>query len=144
MDAIKLLEKDHKRLRKLLDQGKKAEELTPGRRSRVYELLAHERREEEVLFPELKRRAATKQMTLEALEEHQVANGVLADLDGTPPSDENWPARFKVLTEVVEHHLDEEEHDLFPKAGKVLDDEQLEAMGAEMQAMGKDRRAPAG
>lgn len=136
MDAIDLLKEDHKELKHILDEGEKAS----GReqREQLYKWLSHklethERMEEQVLYPALKEHPKAKDIVLEGYEEHHVADVILAELGATDYSDETWPAQWKVLKESLEHHIEEEEGEMFKKAKKVFEDTQLEKMGAAME-----------
>jgi len=137
MDALDLIKQDHKRLRKLLDEtlnaeGAEREERLDHLRT---ELVAHERMEEEVLYPRLREEKKAREEVLEGYEEHHVADVILDELLDVPPETELWKAKVKVLKENVEHHMDEEEDELFKKARAVLDRDELERMGERMEAI---------
>ena len=76
----------------------------------------------------------TEAILLESLEEHLGIKRVLADLLAIDVDDETFDAKVKVLKEQVEHHVGEEEDDLFPKVRKILDDEMLIAIAQQMTA----------
>ena len=135
-DAIKLLKTDHDKVRALLAQFEKA---TGTRREKLRaqierELKVHTQIEEEIFYPAYIDAAKKKDdatMYYEALEEHHVVDLVLPDMNnGT--SNEELKAKAKVLKELVEHHADEEEKDMFPRAKKLLDKNQLRALGEQM------------
>ena len=141
MNAIKLLEQDHDVLKDLLKQGE-GDEHSVAERKRFFEQLtrrlqAHEQMEEQILYPALAQHPKAHDIVLEGYEEHHLADFIVAELSGTDFADETWPAKWKVLRESLEHHIDEEEEDMFKKAKKIFDDDQLEAMGAEMEAIRK-------
>jgi hemerythrin-like domain-containing protein len=78
-------------------------------------------------------------MTFEAREEHRaVEKLVLPDLEKTDPGDDAFAGRAKVLRELIEHHADEEEDDMFKKARKALSREELEKLGTRMAARKKE------
>ena len=142
MDAIKLLTQDHKAIRKLL--GELAESSTRATKKRAdllsqiaRELEAHTRIEEEIFYPAFKQ-AGNKddaKMYFEAMEEHRAAGElVLPDLMGTKPDSEKFSGRAKVLKELVIHHADEEEEDMFKRAKSLFDADALDALGERMQA----------
>ncbi|KMQ50368.1 hemerythrin HHE cation-binding protein [Chitinispirillum alkaliphilum] len=83
-------------------------------------LIPHMKSEEELFYPLLKEHRHTKEMSLEALEEHHVAEMVLSELDRMAPSDENWNAKIKVLSELIEHHIEEEESEVFKGARDII------------------------
>lgn len=135
MDALELIKEDHKRLKKLLKetldaQGAQREHAMDHLRT---ELVAHERMEEEVLYPRLRDEQKARDEVLEGYEEHHVADVILDELLDVPPETDLWKAKVKVLKENVEHHMDEEEDELFKKARAVLDRDELERMGERME-----------
>jgi hemerythrin superfamily protein len=139
-DAIELLEADHRRLEELLKTGEETTARAVKRRTEILktittELGAHELIEEKVLYPALKSHSEAKEIVLEGYQEHHVADVVLKELHGLRPSDERWGAKFKVLKENLEHHIEEEEGEMFKTARSVLSRTQLEELGARMRAM---------
>jgi hypothetical protein len=88
----------------------------------------------------LKEAEETHDITLEAYEEHNVVKTLLAELDVLPKDDETWEAKLTVLKENVEHHVEEEEGEMFKKARKVLSTEQIEALGARLEAAKKEQK----
>jgi hemerythrin superfamily protein len=96
-------------------------------------LAVHATIEERHFYPAVKAKR-TEDILLESLEEHLSIKRVLSDLLEIDADDETFDAKIKVLKEQVEHHVEEEESDLFPKVKKVLDAEELEALAQEMAA----------
>jgi hemerythrin superfamily protein len=96
--------------------------------------------EEKHFYPAIKERR-TEDILLEALEEHLGIKRVIADLLKIDPSDETFDAKIKVLKEQVEHHVEEEESDLFPKVKKIFDRDELTAIAALMQSTMKTLQA---
>jgi hemerythrin superfamily protein len=134
MNALDLIKQDHKRLRKLLEEtlnaeGGEREERLDHLRT---ELVAHERMEEEVLYPRLRDEKKAHETVLEGYEEHHVADVLLDELLDVPPETDLWKAKLKVLKENVEHHMDEEEDELFKGARAVLDRHELNRLGERM------------
>jgi hypothetical protein len=135
MDAIELLKDQHRQVEKLFAQIEKAdggedkqalfEELADN-------LAAHSAIEEEIFYPAAYAKQ-TKELLEEAVEEHLAVKRVLADLLELTPDDESFDAKIKVLKEQVEHHVKEEEGELFKKVKKELDKDELETLGAEME-----------
>jgi hemerythrin superfamily protein len=142
MDAITLLKNDHKEMRALLGALEETTARAVKKRQTLLakietNLKAHTSIEEEIFYPAF-RQAGQKsdddKMYFEALEEHRAAGDlVLPDLLGTDPSGENFSGRAKVLKELVEHHADEEEKEMFPRAKKLLDKAELAALGEQME-----------
>ncbi|MEX2546779.1 MAG: hemerythrin domain-containing protein [Chloroflexota bacterium] len=138
MDAITLLKKDHELVKKLLAEGEETTERAEKTRTELFarlksELQIHERIEEEVLYPALRDNPKSEEIAYEAYEEHHVVDTILEELETTPTDSPEWLAKFTVAKENLEHHIEEEEGELFPKARQILSDDQLERMGARME-----------
>ncbi len=101
------------------------------------EIELHSKIEEQILYPLLEEKKDTKDLTLESYEEHHVVDELLAEINTLDPSDETWIAKVTVLKENLEHHIKEEEDELFPKAQKILDKKTIEELEKEMQDMKK-------
>ena len=110
----------------------------PGRsssRTLKAELTIHERIEEEIFYPALKSHPKAKDIVLEGYEEHHVVDEIMGELEATDVTDETWGAKFKVMKENIEHHIEEEEGDMFKQARQVFDDDELEDLGRRMQEL---------
>jgi hemerythrin-like domain-containing protein len=139
-DAVSLLETEHRRMEELLDACASTEAGNAQQRRDLFqtivsELKAHELIEEKVFYPELKTHADAREIVLEGYEEHHVADLLVDELTSLSPADERWMAKFTVLKENIEHHIEEEEDQMFPTARRVLSREELEDLGARMRAM---------
>jgi hypothetical protein len=137
MDALKLIKSDHERLTDLLEEALDTEE--PGERAELLhrmraELMAHERMEETVFYPALRTDAKAKDIVLEGYEEHHVIDMILDELLDVPEELDEWKAKMKVLKENIEHHIEEEEGEMFKIARKVFNEQTLEELGTKMQA----------
>jgi len=145
-DAVNMLEKDHRRFEKLMKDGEETTTRANKRRREILatlaaEIAAHEKKEEKVLYPALKRHREARDIVLEGYQEHHVADVLIAELKQLDPADERWGAKFKVLKESLEHHIEEEEGHMFRTARSVLGRDRLEELGLRMQAMrAKTRR----
>jgi len=136
MDAFELLKTDHKKVAELFDlletaSGKRKLDVFKRIKS---ELEVHTHIEETIFYPALEKPEETHDLTLEAYEEHKVVKTLLAELSGAKSANDEWQAQAKVLRENVEHHVDEEENELFDKADNALSDEELEMLGDRMAA----------
>ena len=138
MDALKLLKTDHDKVKKLFKQFEEAHEkgnkLAMGELAGVIisELELHTSVEEEFVYPDTKAQSDDlKELTLEAYEEHNVAKKLIEEIKSMDPASdpEVFAAKVKVLQENVEHHIEEEENEMFPKVRNAFDDEQLRAIG---------------
>ena len=140
MDALTLLTNDHQKMRKLLTELESTTERGVKTREELYstikgELTIHEIIEEEIFYPALKEHPKAKEIVLEGYEEHHVVDTVMAELENLPVDDESWGAKAKVMKENVEHHMEEEEGEMFKKARQVFDTDELEALGARMNEL---------
>ena len=138
MDAITLLTTDHKKVKRLLGELESTTERGVKTRTELFatikgELTVHEIIEEEIFYPALKDHPKAKDIVLEAYEEHHVVDTVMAELDRLPVDDETWGAKAKVMQENVEHHMGEEEGEMFQKARQVFDKDELELLGTRME-----------
>ena len=136
MNAIDLLKSQHREVSKLFAKVEKASKSDD--KAELFDEIAdklavHAAIEEHHFYPAVKARR-TEDILLESLEEHLGIKRIIADLMEVSADDETFDAKIKVLKEQVEHHVEEEETDLFPKVKKLFDKEQLEAIGQEMSA----------
>lgn len=139
MNALTLLENDHKKMRKLLEELESTTERGIRTREELYstikgELLVHEAIEEEIFYPALKEHPKAEDIVLEGYEEHHVVDVVMAELEGLPVDHESWGAKAKVMKENVEHHMEEEEGEMFKQARSVFDADELQELGERMAA----------
>ena len=136
MSAIDLLESQHREVDALFAALEDA--TSTAEKESLFDQLAdklavHAAIEEHHFYPTVRARR-TEDILLESLEEHLSIKRVLADLLDTDAADETFDAKLKVLQEQVEHHVGEEESDLFPKVRKLLDATELDALEQEMVA----------
>jgi hypothetical protein len=96
--------------------------------------VVHEAIEEEIFYPALKEHPKTKEIALEGYEEHHVVDTVMAEIEGVAYDDEKWGAKFKVMKENLEHHIEEEEGEMFKQAKQVFDEDELAQLGESMMA----------
>jgi hemerythrin-like domain-containing protein len=138
MDALSLLKEDHDKVKKLMKELDSTTERGVKTREELFtkikhELQVHESIEEEIFYPALKEHPKAKELVLEAYEEHNVVDMVMSEISGLPYDDETWGAKFTVMMENVEHHIDEEEQEMFKQARQVFGREELEELGERMQ-----------
>ncbi|HWC15334.1 MAG TPA: hemerythrin domain-containing protein [Actinomycetota bacterium] len=138
MDAFELLEDDHKKVKKMLGELEDTTERATTTRQQLFarlkqDMVVHEALEEELLYPTLKEHDKTKEVSLEGYEEHHVVNEIMAELEETPVDDERWAAKFAVMKENIEHHIEEEEGEMFKKGRQVLEDDDIQALGERMR-----------
>ena len=131
MNAIELLKAHHKKTKAALEKGSKGKLDAAEAKKAADELVAHMVIEEHVFYPRI--RELMKDMVGESYEEHTTARFALARAL-TAKGEDQVKARFTVLKELIEHHVKEEEDDLFKSVKKALDSEELEELGKKMKA----------
>ena len=139
MNALKLLESDHRKVKKLMGEIEPTTERGVKTREELFtklrgELEVHEAIEEEIFYPALKEHPKAKDLVLEAYEEHNVVDMVMGEIEDVAFDDETWGAKFTVLKENLEHHIEEEESDMWKQARAVFDDDELNELGDRMSA----------
>jgi hypothetical protein len=136
MNAIDLLKADHDVLKKYLEMAEEDERDKRELMSRIAShFREHEAIEEQIFYPALKEHPKAKDIVLEGYQEHHVVDVLLEELEQLSTADERWPAKLKVLRENVEHHIEEEEGEMFKTARRVFDGQELEALGTRMENM---------
>jgi hemerythrin-like domain-containing protein len=144
MDAIKLLTGQHREVEELFEQYEKAGERAKKSKTQLCAKIAdalaiHAQIEERIFYPATKD-ARTEELLREAVEEHLSAKRLLADIIASDAGDEQLDAKMSVLKEQIEHHVEEEEKELFPKVKKLLDAERLDELGEEMEQLADELR----
>ncbi len=137
MDAISRLEQQHEKVKNLFELYDKAR--TAKAKKELFEELAddlavHTTIEEKIFYPAAYA-SATEDVLNEALQEHLLVKRLIVDLMELTPEEDAFDAKIKVMKEQVEHHVKEEENELFPKVRKQLDQVNLEQLGSRMQAL---------
>lgn len=136
MDPFELLKKDHEAVARLFDR---IEAASGKAKIGIFqqlkrELDVHADIEEAIFYPAIEKANETRALTLEAYEEHKVVRELLSELASARTVSDEWKAKLKVLRENVEHHVDEEENELFDKADDDLTAEESDRLGDRMQA----------
>jgi hemerythrin-like domain-containing protein len=138
MDALTLLKNDHDKVKKLLTELESTTDRAEKKRSELFstikgELTVHEIIEEEIFYPELKAHPKAKDIVLEGYEEHHVVDLLMGELESLDVTDEAWAAKAVVMKENIEHHIEEEEGEMFKAARQVFDKQELEDLGMRME-----------
>lgn len=129
MDVFKLLEKDHEKVKglfkKLADTSDGAQKTRDSLfKELATELTVHAKVEETIVYPRLKEIDELSDQVEEGIDEHHEAEALLEELAGMDTTDKEWSAKLKELQEAVEHHVKEEEQELFPEARDFIDDDE--------------------
>jgi hemerythrin superfamily protein len=142
MDVFELLEADHEKVKGLFAQ---LAETTDGAAKRetlfkelATELALHTKAEETIVYPRLKELDELRDMVDEGIEEHHEAEQLLAELADMPKDDKQWLAKCKQLQQSVEHHVQEEEDELFPEARELIAEDELTELGTTVQQEKKE------
>jgi hypothetical protein len=137
MDIYQILKKEHEEVQDMLDQ--QIEKKMSGRadyqvmKEIEQQLSIHLTGEEKLFYPQLTKSNESKEEAFEAYEEHHVARLTLDELMKMSHDDERWLAKLKVLKELVDHHVQEEERNLFKVAKKVISSDQAKEIGQKYQ-----------
>src|SRR5512139_1041219 len=137
MNALDLLSEDHKKVKELFEEAENAE----GKEQQKLfdqikqELETHTRIEETIFYPAVQQYEELKDMVLESLEEHKQVKTLLKEMDGLAADSDKFEPKLKVLMENVEHHAEEEEEGkMFPQLRHLMDEQELEDLGVELDA----------
>lgn len=142
-NVLTMLKADHATVKRLLRELDETTERATKQRERLCadierEVKIHAQLEEELFYPTFKAAAEKKRadddLFYEATEEHHVVDMVLPALKAANPKSKEFSAKAKVLRELIEHHIREEEGQMFAQARQLLDEGQLRALGDEVAA----------
>jgi hemerythrin superfamily protein len=141
MDVISLLTQDHREVETLFQQFEG--EADPIRRGDVgekimTELTVHAEGEETFFYPQIRDAApGTEELTEESYKEHGEVKQVIGQIEAMQPEDSGYVPTVQRLKQLVQHHVQEEENELFPKVRQALGAEKLEQIGAQIDEMKK-------
>lgn len=127
--VIDMLKEDHAKVKELFEEFESAEGQEQGEiaAKAMTELEVHADLEEKLIYPAIREAIDNNEMMNEAVEEHHVVHVLIAELKKLKPKDEKFHAKFCVLSELVKHHIEEEEGEMFPEAeGQDIDWDSLE------------------
>jgi hemerythrin-like domain-containing protein len=139
MNALSLLRRDHREVKKLLAELVPTTDRAVRTRTRLFDrletaLTAHEIIEEEIFYPALREHPKAREIVLEGYEEHNVVDTLLGELGRLPVTDQAWGAKAKVMAENLQHHIQEEEREMFAQARSLFDAAELAELGRRMEA----------
>jgi hemerythrin superfamily protein len=137
MNALEVLKQDHQKVKGLFKEATGS--LDQNKRKELFdkidtELEIHAHIEETVFYPALETHEELKDMVAEALEEHQEVKIMLEELEELGSESHDFGSKLQELIESVEHHVEEEEGEMFPKVREVFDESQLEQLGQELES----------
>ena len=139
MNALTMLEEDHVKVKGLLAKLESTTARGVKTRSELFatlkgELTIHEIIEEEIFYPALKAHPKAKDIVLEGYQEHHVVDLLMGELERLDVADETWGPKAIVMKENIEHHIGEEEGEMWTAARKAFDRSELEELGERMMA----------
>ena len=139
-DAIAMLKEDHRKVEDLFEKFEKAK--GDDRKQKLAleickELTIHTILEEEIFYPAIEGKVE-EDLLKESFVEHDAAKVLIAEIEAGEPSDEFYDSKVKVLSEEIEHHVEEEEGEMFSMVEDQFDEDVLNALGAEME---KEKRS---
>jgi hemerythrin-like domain-containing protein len=145
-DAISILKGDHTRVRQLLKRLENTTDRTTTQRKDLLseienEVKVHTTVEEEIFYPAFKEAVRSKphrELYFEAIEEHHVVDLVMPEIKSTDTASDQFGAKTKVLKDLIEHHAEEEETEMFTKARKVMGSDELVGLGKQIQSRKQD------
>jgi precorrin-2 methylase len=138
IDAIELLTQQHREVKEMFDRFENMTDRAKVSKKKLADeicnaLIMHTTIEEEIYYPATREASEeTEDMVDEAVVEHASAKDLIAQIMEMDPGDDLYDAKVKVLGELVEHHVQEEEEEMFPKTRELKLD--LKALGQEMKA----------
>jgi hemerythrin-like domain-containing protein len=139
VSILDIIKQDHDHYKQTFQQLMQSSGKAQQRQQMFSELSAdigaHIITEESIFYPELLRHEDTRMLAMQAQEEHNVAKAVLQELNQMSPEDDRWKAKFKVFTELIQHHVQEEESKVFDEAKSALGDQKLQQMQSQWQSM---------
>jgi hemerythrin superfamily protein len=139
MDAIKLLKKDHSTVKSLFNKFDRTSRTAHEKRAEIFdqvrrELQLHTRAEEEIFYPAVKAHNGDgRRLVSQAVKEHREIDELLTQLARLEARHENFNEKFETLIETVEHHIEEEEREIFQFAEENCSKEEIERLGSEIE-----------
>lgn len=136
-NPFKLLKDDHRRVAKLFKELEATSGKATKSREHLFaqlrnELQLHTEIEEQYMYPLLEENDETRDMVLESYEEHDLVKTILNEMEKENLGSEAWEAKLTVMKENVEHHVSEEEEELFPEAEEILSDDAINQLGQQI------------
>jgi hemerythrin superfamily protein len=137
MNALEFLKEDHQKVKGLFQEIRQSSDRS--RQKELFdkidtELEIHTHIEETVFYPAIEEQEELKDMVAEALEEHKQAKLLLDELEELGDDNHDFGSKIQQLMEAVEHHVEEEEGEMFPKIREVFDEDELEQLGEDLES----------
>ncbi len=136
MNALELLHQDHEKVSALFEKAEATENEKQKQtlfKQIASELEMHTHIEETVFYPAIRENEELKDLVLEAFEEHRQVKNLIREINNLTDGSEKFDAKLKVMKENVEHHVEEEESEMFPLVEQIMNKSELEELGAAME-----------
>jgi hemerythrin-like domain-containing protein len=148
MNATELLKQDHQEASGLMDELETADKGNAGSTKQLFTklkdaLTLHTQIEEQIFYPALEQHEETKDMIGEAFSEHKEVKEMLEEMATMKPGSDDFMDKLTELRDSIEHHVEEEENEMFPKAESVLGQSRMQELGRQMQLMKQGKGATA-
>lgn len=137
MDAIELLELQHREVEEMFDEYEDSDDKLAVFERIADALAVHAEIEEKIFYPATHNERTDDELQ-EAVQEHLQIKRLIADLLRLGPADKSFHAKMNVLREEIEHHVEEEESELFPAVRASFDEDKLATLGEEMEALAEE------
>lgn len=140
MNVLKVLKKDHSMVKSLFNKFSRTGKSSHEKRAELFEqirreLQIHSRAEEQIFYPVIKALNGTESRKLisEAVRQHKEIDELLTQISRFKPSDKNFEEKIETLFEHVDHHIEEEEGEIFQLAEENCSEEQLKELGRQIE-----------
>jgi hemerythrin superfamily protein len=147
MNIIEMLKQDHQEASAMMDRIESANAGDPSVMTTFNQLkqalTLHTQIEETIFYPALRDNDQTQDQIEESFEEHQEVKDMLSEMSGMQAGNDEFMSMMSDLRDAVEHHVEEEENELFPQAQQILGDSRLQEMGQQMMQMKQGKSATA-
>lgn len=138
MDALQMLKQDHDEIKQLMLQLAAKKDDKTSDKETVFTILTqklalHEALEEDIFYPAMKQHPKTKELALEGYDEHEEVDQVMLELRGLDFMDAAYGDKVQTMKDKLEHHIQEEEEELFKHAREVFSEGELGELGSRME-----------
>lgn len=135
MNVFELLKQDHRKVEQLFSQ---LENARGQQRQALFEqlrdnLIAHAHAEEKAFYPRFRDEKQTHEKIEDGIQEHHEVEDMLHQMEGLSVDDPSWSEHCSKLKQAVQHHVQEEENEVFPKAMKLANSDEIKRMGSEVE-----------
>ena len=137
MNALDLLTDDHQKVKKLFEQAQQIQD--NQQKKEMFdkidmELAIHADIEETIFYPALEQHDVFKEMVREARQEHENVEQLLLEIEDLATEDTDFSSQIQELEKTVDHHVAEEEGEMFPKIREIFDEGTLEGLGKKLES----------